>query len=120
MYNTEKSFHEVSTQCQQSLSQCADEQTQVSQSNESKDTQTCYVYSSKSVKTPRRMIYPYSIIDRVNQGEEFLNFLSKQNRKLDSIYTKFLKHLQKYTDRFLLSLEQEHGLYGTYREDMIR
>ena len=121
MYNTEKSFHEVSTQCQHSTNSCTDEQTQVSQTNESKDTQTGYVYSPIPITNQRRMIInPYSIIDRVNQGEEFLKFLYKQNRKLDFTYTNFLKHLQKYTDRFLLSLQHEHCLYGIYRRDMIR
>jgi hypothetical protein len=129
MYNTEKSFHEVSTQCQHAINSCTDEQTQVLQSNESKDTQTCYVYSPISINNHRQMIKssnkytfinPYSIIDRVNQGEEFLKFLYKQNQKLDFIYTNFLKKLQKYTDHFLLSLQQEHCLYGIYRQDMIR
>jgi len=133
MYKTEKSFNEISTQCQ-NLS--TDEQIQVSQSNESKDTQTCYIYSPVSIKNYRQIIpsnceysistnkylfiNPYSIIDRVNQGEEFLKFLYKQNFKLDLIYTNFLKNLQKYTDNFLLSLQQEHCLYGIYRRDMIR
>jgi hypothetical protein len=118
MYKTEKLFNEVSTQ--------------VSQSNESKDTQTCYISlpnqreiipSKSEYRTSRNkylFINPYAIIDRVNQGEEFLKFLSKQNSKLDLIYTNFLKNLQKYTDHFLLSLQQEHGLYGIYRRDMIR
>ncbi|CAF4439731.1 unnamed protein product [Rotaria sp. Silwood2] len=132
----EKSFHEVSTQCQNSINTYTDEQTQVSQSNESKDTQTCYIYSPALNKNHQSMISsknkhqmptnkymfinPYAIIDRVNQGEQFLKFLYKQNRKLDLIYTNFLKNLQKYTDNFLLSLQQEHCLYGIYRRDMIR
>lgn len=124
MYKSDKSFHEVSTQCQTS----ADEQTQVSQSNQSKDTQTCSVYPSVSVKHHRRIIpsndrlfiNPYSIVDRANQGEEFLKFLQKQNLKLDFLYTSFLKNLQKYTDQFLLALQQEHCLYGICRRDMIR
>jgi hypothetical protein len=129
MYNTERSFNEVSTQCQHFTNTCTDEQTQVSQSNESKDTQTYYVYSPVPIKNHRRMIKPsnkytfinpYSIIDRANQGEEFLKFLYKQNQKLDFIYTNFLKNLQKYTDHFLLSFQQEHCLYGIYRQDMIR
>ncbi len=137
MYKSEKLFNEVSTQCQNSTNSCTDEQTQVSQSNESKNTQTCYIYSPISIKNHRQMnssskyeyqtstnkyifINPYSIIDRVNQGEEFLKFLYKQNLKLDLIYTNFIKNLQKYTDHFLLSLQQEHCLYGIYRRDMIR
>ncbi|CAF1156559.1 unnamed protein product [Rotaria sordida] len=133
---TEKSFNEVSTQCQNSINTCTDEQTQISQSNESKDTQTCYIYSPTFIKNHRSIISskhkhqistnkymfinPYAIIDRVNQGEQFLKFLYKQNQKLDLIYTNFLKNLQKYTDNFLLSLQQEHCLYGIYRRDMIR
>ena len=136
MYKTEKSFNEVSTQCQNSINTCTDEQTQVSQSNESKDTQTCYIYSPSLIKNHRQLIptkqvhqtsinkyifiNPYAIIDRVNQGEKFLKFLHKQNRKLDLIYSTFLKNLQKYTDNFLLSLQQEHCLYGIYRQDTIR
>ncbi len=132
MYKTDKSFNEVSTQCQHSTDICTDEQTQISQSKESKDTQTCFIYSPISIKNSRHIIpskqpsntytfiNPYSIIDRVNQGEEFLKFLSKQNHKLDFIYTNFLKNLQKYTDHFLVSLQQEHCLYGIYRRDMIR
>jgi hypothetical protein len=135
MYKTEKSFNEVSTQCQNSINTCTDEQTQVSQSNESKDTQTCYVYPSKhrqiilskhkqqqQQQSTNKYIFinPYSIIDRVNQGEQFLKFLYKQNLKLDLIYTSFIKNLQKYTNNLLLSLQQEHCLYGIYRKDMIR
>jgi hypothetical protein len=136
MYSkTEKSFNEVSTQCQNSINTCTDEQTQVTQSNESKDTQTCYVCSPTSIKHHRQIISskhthqnstnkyifinPYAMIDRVNQGEQFLKFLYKQNQKLDLIYTNFVKTLQKYTDHFLLSLQQEHCLYGIYRRDMI-
>ncbi|CAF3324564.1 unnamed protein product [Rotaria socialis] len=128
MYNTK---NEISTQCQNSMNTCTDEQTQVSQSNESKDTQTCYVCSPNLIKKHRSMILskekhkyilinPYAIIDRVYQGEQCLRFLYKQNRKLDLIYTNFLKDLQKYTDNFLLPLQQEHCLYGIYRRDMIR
>ncbi len=132
MYKIEKSFNEVSTQCQNSSNISTDEQIQVTQLNESKDTQTCYIYSPNhreiipskyEYEIPKNryiFINPYSIIDRVNQGEEFLKFLSKQNLKLDLIYTKFLKNLQKYTDNFLISLHQEHCLYGIYRRDMIR
>ncbi|CAF3542012.1 unnamed protein product [Rotaria sp. Silwood2] len=114
----EKSFHEVSTQCQNSINTYTDEQTQVSQSNESKDTQTCYIYSPALNKNHQSMISsknkhqmptnkymfinPYAIIDRVNQGEQFLKFLYKQNRKLDLIYTNFLKNLQKYTNNLTL------------------
>ncbi|CAF3327394.1 unnamed protein product [Rotaria socialis] len=128
MYNTK---NEISTQCQNSMNTCTDEQTQVSQSNESKDTQTCYVCSPNLIKKHRSMVLskekhkyilinPYAIIDRVYQGEQCLRFLYKQNRKLDLIYTNFLKDLQKYTDNFLLPLQQEHCLYGIYRRDMIR
>jgi hypothetical protein len=134
MYKTkneriEKTFNEISTQCQSSYT---DEQTQVSQSNESKDTQTCYVYpknhrqiiSSKREYQPSTNKYifinPHAIIDRINQGEEFLKFLYKQNLKLDLIYSTFLKNLLKYTDNFLLSLQQKHCLYGIYRRDMIQ
>ena len=141
MYKTktetiEKSFNEVSTQCQNSIKTCTDGQVQVSQTNESKDTQTCYIYSPGLIKNHRsllspkheyqpskdryELVNPYAIVDRVNQGEQFLKFLYKQNRKLDLIYTNFLKNLQKYTDNFLFCLRQEHGLYGTYRRDMIR
>jgi hypothetical protein len=129
---TEKTFNEISTQCQSSTNSCIDEQTQVSHSNESKDTQTCYVYpknhrkiiSSKREYQPSTNKYifinPHAIIDRINQGEEFLKFLYKQNLKLDLIYSTFLKNLLKYTDNFLLSLQQKHCLYGIYRRDMIQ
>jgi hypothetical protein len=121
MYKTDKSFNEVSTQCHSSVNTSTDEQTQVSQSNESKDTQTCHVYSPVSIKNHKYIfINPHSIIDRVNQGEQFLKFFYKQNLKLDLIYTTFIKNLQKYTDHFLLSLQQEHCLYGIYRRDIIR
>lgn len=130
MYTNDRSFHEVSTQSHPSPSTYTDEQTQVSQSNQSKDTQTASIYPLISIKRSDRRITdpsnehsfvnPYSIIDRINQGEEFLKFLSKQNLKLDLIYTNFLKHLQKYNDEFLLILQQEHTLYGIYRQDMIR
>lgn len=132
MYTNEKSFHEVSTQSQPSSTNYTDEQTQVSEPNQSRDTQTCSINPSVSIKHSHRrinpsttmiehfFINPYSIIDRVNQGEEFLKFLSKQNLKLDFIYTHFLKHLQRYTDEFLLALQAEHGIYGIYRRDMIR
>ena len=132
MYTNETSCQEVSTQSQPSPTTYTDEQTQVSHSNQSKDTQTCSIDPSVSIKQSHRrinpstimtdhfFINPYSIIDRVNQGEEFLKFLSKQNLKLDVIYTNFLKHLQKYTDEFLLALQHEHGIYGIYRRDMIR
>ncbi|UJR08904.1 hypothetical protein I4U23_013158 [Adineta vaga] len=134
----EKTFCEVSTQCENSLDHChIDEQTQVSQSNESKDTQTSYLYSRIPVKnhlhslssksalqhqTTRKhtFINPYALIDRVNQGEDFLKFLYKQNSELNLIYTTFLKHLLKYTNTFLLSLQQKHSLYDIYRQDMIR
>ena len=130
MYKTEKSFIEVSTQCQNSINTCTDEQTQVSQSNESKDTQTCFIKNHRPLIPSKQehqtsinkyvFINPYAIIDRVDQGEKFLKFLYKQNLKLDLIYSTFLKNLQKYNDHFLLSLQQEHCLYGTYRRDTIR
>lgn len=135
--SAELSYNEVSIQCQQdSTITCTDEQTQVSPSNECRDTQTCYSYSPfittnhqsiSSFQQPypaitKRCVFinPYAIIDRVNQGEQFLKFLYKQNRKLDFIYSRFLKHLQKYVDNFLFPLQQQHGLYGSYRQDMIR
>lgn len=104
-----KSCHEIAIQCEYSSEL----------SNESKDTQTNSIDSSLSTNK-YRFINPYSILDRVNQGEEFLKFLSKQNLQLDLIYTNFLKHLQKYLDNFLSSLQKEHCLYGIYRQDMIR
>lgn len=136
MYNIKKeiienSSNDVSTQCENSINSLTDEQTQVSQTRESKNTQTSYVYSpnfiekqqsisSSQSKHRHLFVNPYSIIDRVNQGEQFLKFLHKQNKKLDVIFTTFLKNLQQYTDNFLLPLQQEHCLYGIYRQDMIR
>lgn len=126
MYKNEKSFNEVSTQYEDASNVCTDEQTQILQLNESKDTQTYSIHSPISIKNSRistnkyTFVNPYSILDRVNQGEEFLKFLSKQNFKLDLIYTNFLKQLQKYTDNFLHSLQNQHGLYGIYRRDLIR
>ena len=122
MYKTaDKSFQEVSTQCQESSHSCADEQTQVSRSNESKDTQTSPTVAQPTVAPSRKYAFvnPYALIDRVNQGEDFLHFLCKQNSQLGSIFTHFLKSLQNYADQFLLSLRREHSLYGTYRRDMI-
>ena len=132
---TEKAFNEVSIQCQNSLdNNYIDEQTQVSQSNESKESQTCDVNSPISIRNQQQpetqrtniklkkyvLINPYALIDRANQGEQFLKFLYEQNAALIAIYTTFLKHLLRYTDQFLLSLQQKHGLYGVYRQDMMR
>ena len=117
---TEKSLNEVSTQCQNSLNNSIDEQSQLSQS---KHTQTNSPISS--IKNPQqykyRFINPYSIIDRVNQGEQFIKFLYKQNLQLHFIYSTFIQNLQKYSDHFFLSLQQQHhSLYGIYRRDLIR
>jgi hypothetical protein len=113
---TEKSLNEVSTQCQNSLNTSIDEQSQ------SKHTQTNSPMSS--IENPQQYKYvfinPYSIIDRVNQGEQFIKFLYKQNLQLHLIYSNFIKNLQKYSDQFFLSLQQEHSLYGIYRRDLIR
>ena len=114
----EKSFQEASTQ---SMHIFNDEETQVSQMNESKDTQTSSVTSRVRCSPSKKYTFtnPYAILERVHQGEQFLKFLQKQNLKLDLIYTNFLQHLQKYADQFLLSLQQEHGLYSVYRRDLI-
>lgn len=114
----EKSFQEASTQ---SMHNFNDEETQVSQMNESKDTQTSSVTAKVRCSPSKKYTFtnPYAILERVHQGEQFLKFLQKQNLKLDSIYTNFLQHLQKYADQFLLSLQQEHGLYSVYRRDLI-
>ena len=120
--STDKSYQEASTQCQESSHSCADEQTQVSRSNESKDTQTTTSPVAQPTASPSKkyvFVNPYALIDRVTQGEDFLHFLGKQNGQLGSIYTHFLKSLQNYTDQFLLSLRREHSLYGIYRRDMI-
>ena len=132
---TEKAFNEVSIQCQNSLdNNYTDEQTQVSQSNESKASQTCDLNSPISIRNQHQsktehvqvklkkyvLINPYAMIDRANQGEQFLKFLYEQNAELITVYTTFLKHLLRYADQFLLSLQQKHGLYGVYRQDMMR
>ncbi|CAF0744260.1 unnamed protein product [Didymodactylos carnosus] len=65
------------------------------------------------------LIDPYALLDRTDQGLNFLKFLYKQNLKLDYIYSIFLENLQKYTDNFLYSLQYEHCLYSNYRKDII-
>ncbi|CAF0772238.1 unnamed protein product [Adineta ricciae] len=132
---TEKAFNEVSIQCPNSLdNNYIDEQTQVSRSNESKESQTSDVNSPISIRNQQQsetqhvkvklkkyvLINPYAMIDRADQGEQFLKFLYEQNAELITVYTSFLKHLLRYTDQFLLSLQQKHGLYGVYRQDMMR
>ena len=99
----------------------SDEQIQVSQVNESKDTQTSASSAKLHGTAPKKYTFtnPYAILERAYQGEQFLKFLQKQNLKLDLIYTNFLQHLQKYADQFLLSLQDEHGLYSIYRRDLI-
>ena len=117
MNNTEeKSLQDVSTQSVQSS---IDAQIQVSLLNESKDTQTHAKIDLPSAKNQYQFVNPYALIDRVHQGKDFLKFLHKQNLKLDVIYTNFLQQLQKYADDFLLSLQREHALYGSYRHDLI-
>ena len=81
----EKSFNEVSIQCQNSIKICTDGQAQVSKTNETKDTEICYIYLPDLIKNPRsllspkheyqsskdkyELVNPYVIVDRINQGK---------------------------------------------------
>lgn len=103
-----KCSNEVSTQ---SIPLTNDEQTQISNSNQSKDLQI----------SPNKFhfVNPFALIDRVEHGEIFLKFVHKQNSKIDAIFSQFLQSLQKTADDFLLALQQENSLYGIYRRDLI-